>query len=228
MIHHYHHKVLPAYNFLLQRRYGILFYSLLLTMVAVPILSILNVDIKFLGLFLSANLATALAGIKNRHLSRLLLAILFITLVIRYAAGFADMRPVEASTTLVTVVLSFIAATDAVRDAMISTKINAEHLYAALSAYILFGLFFGVLHWAIGEQWPGAYSVPEGGDITLHAAIYFSFVTQTTLGYGDIYPRIEIARGLALMQAIAGQLYLAVMLARLVSLYVTNSDKDKP
>jgi hypothetical protein len=48
-------------------------------------------------------------------------------------------------------------------------------------------------------------------------------VTLTTLGYGDIAPRTEVVRGLAIMEAVAGQLYLAVMIARLVSLYVLGA-----
>ena len=51
-------------------------------------------------------------------------------------------------------------------------------------------------------------------------------MTLTTLGYGDIVPRSEVARGLAIMEAVAGQLYLAVMIARLVSLYVLGEGKD--
>ena len=54
---------------------------------------------------------------------------------------------------------------------------------------------------------------------------YYSFVTLATLGYGDIVPRSEAARGLAIMEAVAGQLYLAVLIARLVSLYVLGEDK---
>jgi voltage-gated potassium channel len=56
-------------------------------------------------------------------------------------------------------------------------------------------------------------------------AIYYSFVTLATLGYGDIVPRSELARGLAIMEALAGQLSLAVMIARLVSLYVSGEGK---
>jgi hypothetical protein len=57
-------------------------------------------------------------------------------------------------------------------------------------------------------------------------AIYYSFVTLATLGYGDIVPRSEVARGLTIMEAVAGQLYLAVLVARLVSLYVSGKGKD--
>ena len=51
------------------------------------------------------------------------------------------------------------------------------------------------------------------------SAIYFSFVTLATLGYGDIVPRTDVARGLAIVEGVGGQLSLAVMVARLVSLY---------
>ena len=51
-------------------------------------------------------------------------------------------------------------------------------------------------------------------------ATYFSFVTLATLGYRAVVPRSEVARGVAIVEAVAGQLYLAVMIARLVSLYV--------
>ena len=60
---------------------------------------------------------------------------------------------------------------------------------------------------------------------SLTAAIYYSFVTLTTLGYGDIAPRSEVGRGLAIVEAVAGQLYLAVMIARLVSLYTAGAGK---
>jgi voltage-gated potassium channel Kch len=57
--------------------------------------------------------------------------------------------------------------------------------------------------------------------------IYFSFVTLATLGYGDFVPKTEVARGLVILEAIAGQLYLAVMVARLVSLYVSGAARKR-
>lgn len=50
-------------------------------------------------------------------------------------------------------------------------------------------------------------------------AIYFSLVTLATLGYGDIVPRTDVARGLAIVEGVGGQLFLAVLVARLMSLY---------
>jgi hypothetical protein len=107
--------------------------------------------------------------------------------------------------------------------------VHREHLYAGLSAYLLAGVFFGVFYWVLEQTWSGSFAIPGEGvrsDFSLPGAIYYSFVTLTTLGYGDIIPRSEVARGLAIMEAVAGQLYLAVLIARLVSLYASGAGKD--
>jgi hypothetical protein len=59
------------------------------------------------------------------------------------------------------------------------------------------------------------------------AVLYFSFATLTTLGYGDIVPVSAIARTLATLEAITGQLYLAVLVARLVGLHIAESLEHK-
>ena len=115
------------------------------------------------------------------------------------------------------------AAAGAIRFAMRAKSVDREHLYAALDAYVLFGLFLGVLYWAIDRALPQSLAVihlPSDHSLTLSEAVYFSFVTLVTLGYGDIVPRGEAARGIAIVEAVAGQLYLAVMIAYLVSLHV--------
>ena len=66
---------------------------------------------------------------------------------------------------------------------------------------------------------PGSFAHAAGTPFTSQRAIYFSFVTQATLGYGDIVPLGDEAQGVAVVQAVGGQIYLAVLVARLVSLY---------
>ena len=124
------------------------------------------------------------------------------------------------------VILGFIAGLDAVRVAMSSMRVSGELLFAGLSVYLLVGILFAMLHCAVAALGNDAYSLPEGGRLTLPAGIYFSFMTQTTVGYGDILPKSDLARGLAMVQAIAGQLYLAVMDARQVGLYMANQKRS--
>jgi len=106
----------------------------------------------------------------------------------------------------------------AVRRAMTPGPVDAEHVFAALDAYLLVGIALGVAYWLLEIALPGSFSTgPEG--LTPPGAIYFSFVTQTTLGYGDVVPLREEARGIVVAQGVGGQMYLAVLVARLVSLY---------
>jgi len=64
---------------------------------------------------------------------------------------------------------------------------------------------------------PGTFSFI--GEFSQASAIYFSFVTLATLSYGDIAPRTAVAPGIAIVEGVGGQLFLAVLVARLVSLY---------
>ena len=115
------------------------------------------------------------------------------------------------------------------RSALRATSIESEHIYAALSAYLLAGLSFGVLYWALELGLPGSLYYGGGAIDRFSEAdgIYFSFVTLATLGYGDFVPKSEVARGLVILEAVLGQLYLGVMVARLVSLYVSGTTAGK-
>jgi len=118
---------------------------------------------------------------------------------------------------MVWTVVALIAAAVALSFAFRAQSIDREHVYAALSAYLLAGIFFGVLYWVLEQIWPGTFAAP--GHFSRMSAIYFSFVTLATLGYGDIVPRSDVARGVAIVEGVGGQLFLAVLVARLVSLY---------
>ena len=116
--------------------------------------------------------------------------------------------------------IAVLGAASSVRFAMRSARVGAEQIYAALSAYMLAGIFFGILYHAVEHAWPGSITVAGAiREFPLFDAIYLSFVTLATLGYGDLLPVSEVARGLAIVEAVSGQLFLAVMIARLVGSY---------
>jgi voltage-gated potassium channel Kch len=96
-------------------------------------------------------------------------------------------------------------------------RVDAERICAALCVYLLAGIAFGGLYAALESSAPG--SLRGAPTFALGDAVYFSFVTLATLGYGDITPAASAARALAVLEAVFGQLYLAVLIARLVGLY---------
>jgi len=209
-------------------RYAILFYSLLLTLAVAPLRRALGFPASFLELFLAINLLAAVVPIGGRKTRWVLLFFLVVALVGRGGAAWLDLATLGPMSLALWTVVALLAAASALRFALGARAVDREHLYAGLSAYLLAGVFFGVFYWVLEQTWSGSFAIPGEGvqsNFSLTGAIYYSFVTLATLGYGDIVPRSEAARGLAIMEAVAGQLYLAVLIARLVSLYISGEGK---
>ena len=201
----------------LRRRYAILFYTLLLTMVAAPLFAAFELKGSLIEFFLAANLLAAVMPVGAGKGRRILLGILTVAWLARPATAWFDHPALLALTLGMWTVIGLFAAAGALRFAMGAISVDAEHLYAALSAYLLAGIFFGVFYWALEHFDPDTFNTT--GEFSRMSAFYFSFVTLATLGYGDIVPRTDVARGLAIVEGVGGQLFLAVLVARLVSLY---------
>ncbi|HSG88245.1 MAG TPA: ion channel [Pseudomonadales bacterium] len=105
---------------------------------------------------------------------------------------------------------------------LVGRRVNAHIIYGALCAYLLIGLVFAfafsALHSFVPESLAG---IESGGE--RHAPFtefaYFSFASLTTLGIGDVLPLSSLARALTYVEAVIGQIYLTVIVARLVALY---------
>jgi hypothetical protein len=116
------------------------------------------------------------------------------------------------------------------RDLLVGERSTSERVYGALCAYLFIGLLFSLLFTHMEFRSPGSFLLRGetiSGAAESEAALvptftYFSFVTLTTLGYGDITPATTYARTLAFLEALIGQLYLAVMVATLVGIRVSE------
>jgi hypothetical protein len=109
--------------------------------------------------------------------------------------------------------------------------VTVEVLCASIAAYLMLGLMWTVAYWFVDQVTPGgafSFNTERGvHSITGFTGFYFSFITLSTVGYGDITPISRAARWLAAMEAMTGLLYVAVLIARLVSLYSkTKSDNS--
>jgi voltage-gated potassium channel Kch len=111
-------------------------------------------------------------------------------------------------------------------------RVDSEVLCAGLSVYLLLGMAWMVAYLLVDEFSHGtAFAFTSGGPDSAHVmsgftAIYFSFITLTTVGYGDIVPVSTVARMLTSTEAMTGTLFMAVLIARLVSLYSTQPPTD--
>ena len=108
-------------------------------------------------------------------------------------------------------------------------KITIKVLYGALCLYLIIGLFWGTLYTLLYELSPGSYSgvlLDNVQNNPLHVFHYFSMVTLTTLGYGDITPQTLGAGALCQMEAIVGQFFTAVIVGWLVGNIITERQSE--
>ena len=111
-----------------------------------------------------------------------------------------------------------------------SGRVSWHRVQGAVVLYLNFALFFFTIYRLIVVLAPDAFKglPPVGTEHGSGAALlYFSFVTLTTVGYGDITPLHPMARNMANLEAVIGQLYPATLLARLVSLEISHRGQSK-
>jgi hypothetical protein len=122
------------------------------------------------------------------------------------------------------ILIAFVVA-NLLRFVLRAPSVNADVLCASISAYLMLGLMWTLAYWLVDQLTPGgAFSFNTNAgtrSINGFTGFYFSFITLSTVGYGDITPVSRIARWLAAMEAMTGLLYVAVLIARLVALYST-------
>ncbi len=101
-----------------------------------------------------------------------------------------------------------------------SRRVRLLEFIEAVNIYTLMGIAASLLFRSVYAINPQAYNTPPGGLSGMSDFIYFAFVTQSTLGYGDISPASPMARSLAIFFSVAGQLYLTMIIAMLVGKYL--------
>ncbi|MHB8068936.1 MAG: ion channel [Desulfobaccales bacterium] len=136
-----------------------------------------------------------------------------------------EIHPVESLAILNTILriifLGFLLAVLVVQ-VFQAEAVTAHRIRGAIVVYLLLGGMWGLLYHLVALTIPHSFRFPEGMDVSDPAALgrvltYFSFTTLTTTGFGDITPIRPLTRTLAMFEALTGQLYLVITLARLVS-----------
>ncbi len=116
----------------------------------------------------------------------------------------------------------------AAKQVLFTGDVDANRIVGAICIYLLMGLIWTLMYLFIAQSIPGAFNGIEQQiwyDNFADAA-YFSFVTLTTLGYGDITPVAPVARFLVYMQAVVGVFYMAILVASLIGVGIQKSNKS--
>ena len=178
------------------------------------------------SVLLSLVLISAVFAVASRRSTLIIALVLAIpALVGRWINYFRpDLVPPAVFLTAGLALIAFVVA-NLLRFVLRAPSVDADVLCASISAYLMLGLLWTMAYWLVDQLTPGAFSFnPTSGTKETMAgfnAFYFSFITLSTVGYGDITPVSKVARMLAATEAITGLLYVAVLIARLVGLYST-------
>ncbi len=216
----------PLFANFRRNRFGLLFISLLLTIGGTTVLDELGLTwaSKLLLMLTLLVLVSIVTGRWTLHVSLALLVFSAVT------SSVFELKAFEHYGQLSSVLLLFLGTLECFRAIFRSGRVDRERLFASLSLYLLLGLIFAIIFAVVEELLPGSFNhldtLAAGGKISpLGQLIYFSYVTIATLGYGDIVPVSGPAKGLVILEAIIGQMYLVVVVARLVSLYGQSESK---
>jgi voltage-gated potassium channel Kch len=221
-------KTDPLLGIGMRSRFGNLFVSLVLVMF-LPYFLPDTVTKVGIPLLFTVVMLTALAAVADTRVQRMIGAALAVPALL---FAWLDLVPGDLTTYLRLVfTLAFLlyVAKAIFSYILHAREVDASTIFAAISVYFLLAYIWSVAYGLLELANPGSISVTALGAQTSFDAIassgyltYFSFVTLTTLGYGDVTPATDFARVLAVTEAALGQLFLVVLVARLVGLHTSQ------
>jgi hypothetical protein len=203
------------------RRFGVLLTSLIV-MLFLPFVLPPRVEPVLSPALFTVVLLSSLSAVANRRRHAIVGAALGLPgCVLIILAAAADTRVLHVAAAAVTLAFLAYVAILILAFVLRARKVDLGIVLGSVCVYLLAALLWGTAYGLIERLHPGSFAMPgRGAGGTMGDALqYFSFVTITTLGYGDIQPVTPLARLVSVLEAVVGQLYLVVLVARLVGLY---------
>jgi voltage-gated potassium channel len=169
---------------------------------------------------------------ENRTRSLIGWALAVPAIAARVMASFVPSHSLYVAGSIIWFVLFAFIAWNELRGVLRQREITRETISLSISIYLLIGLTWGLLYIVLYEMQPQSFSlgsltatnsVPPLETQVFPVLIYFSLTTLSTIGYGDILPLTLQARYAAVAEGITGQFYLAILVARLVGIYMSQS-----
>jgi hypothetical protein len=186
-----------------------------------------------IGILFSLILVSGVGNVSKKLIPRIFVGLLTFTAVaFMWLQRYVLDRTMAIWSTVSTLACMFLLTVVVLRHVFQAGPVTADRVRGAIAAYVLIGLCWAFIYHFIDLTLPGAFSLSsvrsEPIDLERQQDFaYFSFVTLTTLGYGDITPIHRSARMFAIIEALIGQLYPATLLARLIS-HQISGEREGP
>ena len=216
---------------MLRYKYGMLLAAQILLSVISPLFSSSVYARSAVDFGITAVFITAIYVVSSSRKHYIIGMILMIpTLVLIWGVKFYRVETLELISLIGSALFFCFIAWLILADIFRTKLVTLDIIAAGISVYLFFGNICGFIYTIIGRVDPNAFTIPAttasylGDNLAdVSSAMYFSFVTLTTLGYGDITPINDFARSLAFLEAAMGQIYLTVLIASLVGVHISIS-----
>jgi len=208
-------------------RFLILLILILSLLVLTPFLDEFIQTKILMDVFLTVIFIFIIYSIRLKRSQVIIAFVLVLPLIIAtWSTYFVEIKTISLLTRIFGVLFFAYAAVNILRIITKSEKVTGETIFAAVVAYLLIALMWAFLYMILELTSPGSYSFPDWASRgeTMRFE-YLSFVTITTLGYGDITPLTDKASALVIIEAVVGQIYLVVLVAWLVGMHVSQKSK---
>jgi hypothetical protein len=169
----------------------------------------------------------------TRWVFRILLLLLVPLSIATWLVEPLEFRTLSLFSTATTMLFFVITAVTVFVHVLTRQRVTADVIYGSVAAYLLVGMIAALGYQLLNNAYPGSVlevvTDPEsrGGHENFAQFVYFSLISLTSVGYGDMAPIGPAAKSIAIFQGIFGQLYLAILIAKLVGTYTAQSMKEQ-
>ncbi len=207
---------------------SLLLLCLILIVFFVPIVQVAYhkaaYELLFSGIFL-------LSSLSLKHKRKKALIAFSVLLVFFIWIAYKINLPLLSFAARTVQVLSFVfIIISLIRQTAAAKNVNISVIADSISGYLLVGIIYTIVAYQISMSFSDAYHFPEGTDFEEQARMskmfYYTFVTYSSTGYGDITPVLPAARSFATLISVTGQMYVAIIIALLVGKFSSKSTND--
>lgn len=183
-------------------------------------------------LFLAGTILSSIFNCHHKRIVKWIAAFLAVPSVVLSWLNLAHpSEPVFIANAVLTILFMFVCVTSILYDVVLRAHVTLETLRGVICAYFMVAFAFAYVYFLLEFLVPGTFMFAQA-DISVFSytrfiseMLYFSFVTLLTIGYGDIVAIKDVGQTATVLEGIIGQFYVAILVARLVSVYSFYSDK---
>lgn len=172
----------------------------------------------------------SILAIKNKPQKFIGLAAFMI--VLQWSTEFLDLDTLATVTNLLSFIFFGYAATKLIMQVATAEKVGGRVILEAINGYLLMGLVYSIIVAMVIKLDPGAINFPVAlnqtaeDSIRFSDSLYYTFISITTMGYGDFVPTQAYTKSLATLIGVSGQLYVAIIIALLVGKFSNQKDNN--